>query len=64
MFFDPSSGVLSILVPTNGNKQEPKIFINIPPGCTDLYAAENEQIPDLLSIKELLVGFKLIFSKK
>ena len=56
MFFNPTSGVVSILVPTGGVKPDPKIFINIPPNCIDVHITGHDKIGDLLNINQLLIN--------
>ena len=56
IFYNPESEVLSILVWSHGLKVQPKMFINIPPKCSDFHMAKDwktvkmikEQKPELL----------------
>lgn len=56
MFIDQESGDLSLMVPTNGMKKHPKIFIHIPPKCGSVHIAGQDQLADVLNRPDLLIN--------
>lgn len=54
--FDHKTGEVSFLVSSRGISMNPKIFINIPPNCGDIFVAKPEQADDLIKKADLLIN--------
>ena len=57
MLFDEKSGTISIMVQSQGTiNEKPQVFVNVPPGFTDVYVARPYQQEDLLNRSDLLIN--------